>query len=699
MKTNYFTIFFILFTFNTFSQFTILDEAAEGSQGVFNDLVVYENDIIYNKSISGNSYQPRVFLNYGLEQNSINIHPNQNHALRLKEEVADFLFRQFYDGGYFQAGENIFGQAIPNNVSNSSTVFQLNKSRTMFLSNSFGLKSLDKVGDQTVVGRDTILGISKPYFTIKKVSSNSEKLIKVPEEIYDNGGSFYDMFLHNNTLHYSAYLVGKVELYTDNGFGESTRITNLQAGTAGTGILYATPTNNGIWFRGNNIISTGSGTENRGAELCFTNGSPDFNEPPAKGFGYIPFETGAEASNSVYYGSAPVIFGDVNDKIIYYAENTGMRKFYSHPGNLDLGMPSYVFTNNGSTSFAQLNNKIYIAYRINVFSSTSYKLYIVDGIPANTKTINLPFTTGISEFKVHNENIYYVANNNLYKFNPTTLTTEVLFNAPDGISKVTPYQNGFVFISGKKLLGWNIEKRQAIYDPNSAKTNLDSQINTNYELFFNSKKYEISFNDVLFTNADKLKIQLLDDNSLQKQFIIKNFTQKDGELNANVFYSINTFSDGNSHTSNISFTYNEAMFASINNFDASKLKVYKWQNNSSEEITSVLNLTTQTLTVNTSFEDQTFVYFSYSDANLGVNEIQLKDVTIYPNPASNTVNIKSINSDIEQIEIYNLQGKRVLKLINFKGKNQIDVSNLSKGIYILKAKSDDKMFSKKLIIK
>lgn len=699
MRKIYFLLVTLFFLQSISAQFVILDEAPQNSQGVFNDLVVYDNDIIYIKSIDGNTYTPRVFLNYGVPNKPIEINSGQNQALRLKQQVSDFLLRQFYNGGYYENGTKIFGQQIPNGTVNTENVLELNKSRTLFLPNSFGLKSVDQAGNHTLVGRDTITNVANPYYTIKIVQENLVKSVKIPESFYANNGTFGGFFTHNNTVHFSGTLDGRNELYVDNGFGEANQITNLSSGTSGTGILYPLTTSNGIWFNGLNIISTGSGTQNKGRELCFTNGSTSLNEPPALGFGYIPYETGIINANSGYNGSTPVIFGEVNGNIIYYAQNTGMRKFYSHPGNLDLGMPSYVFTDNGSTSFAKLNNKLYIAYRINSFSSTSYKIYVVDGKPANTQVVDIPFATGISQLMVYNNAIYYVANKSLHKLNPTTLNVEILFEAPNGILQLTPYQNGFVFISGKKLMGWNIEARQAIYEPNSSKTNSKTQNNINYQLSYNSKNYDISLNSVSFTTADKLKIQLLEDNSSQKQFVIKNFTQKEGELNASIFYAINTFSDGNSHTSNISFTYNKAMFASITNFDASKLKVYKWQNNSSEEIPAVLNLTSQTLTVNTSFEDQTFIYFSYSDANLGVNENQLKEVTIYPNPASKTVNIKSINSEIQQIEIYNLQGKRVLKLINFKAKNQIDVSNLSKGMYILKAKSDGKMFSKKLIIK
>ncbi len=74
------------------------------------------------------------------------------------------------------------------------------------------------------------------------------------------------------------------------------------------------------------------------------------------------------------------------------------------------------------------------------------------------------------------------------------------------------------------------------------------------------------------------------------------------------------------------------------------------------------------------------------------------DLIIYPNPTSNKLNIKTLNSVIEQVEIYNLQGKRVLKMMNFKDKKDINVSNLSKGIYFIKAKTENGIVSKKLVV-
>ncbi|MFY0604143.1 MAG: S8 family serine peptidase [Flavobacteriaceae bacterium] len=66
------------------------------------------------------------------------------------------------------------------------------------------------------------------------------------------------------------------------------------------------------------------------------------------------------------------------------------------------------------------------------------------------------------------------------------------------------------------------------------------------------------------------------------------------------------------------------------------------------------------------------------------NDIGLKDVNIYPNPVSNQLSFTFTNNQSEyQIDVYNVIGKKVISYIDLTS-NSIDVSSLSRGIYILK---------------
>jgi hypothetical protein len=85
--------------------------------------------------------------------------------------------------------------------------------------------------------------------------------------------------------------------------------------------------------------------------------------------------------------------------------------------------------------------------------------------------------------------------------------------------------------------------------------------------------------------------------------------------------------------------------------------------------------------VETNFANTTFQVLS--------NSIVTNDnsVGIYPNPAKDNVNIKA-NSAITSIEVYDAQGRIIQKKITNVENENLDVSNLTKGIYFLMIKTE-----------
>ena len=83
---------------------------------------------------------------------------------------------------------------------------------------------------------------------------------------------------------------------------------------------------------------------------------------------------------------------------------------------------------------------------------------------------------------------------------------------------------------------------------------------------------------------------------------------------------------------------------------------------------------------------------------LSTNDVQTKlnNITVYPNPTKNTLQIKGVNSlDISNVKIVNILGKEVY---SFQLKNSnIDVSNLNAGIYIVTIQADTKFKRMKFI--
>ncbi len=90
--------------------------------------------------------------------------------------------------------------------------------------------------------------------------------------------------------------------------------------------------------------------------------------------------------------------------------------------------------------------------------------------------------------------------------------------------------------------------------------------------------------------------------------------------------------------------------------------------------------------------------------NLGLseNEKMISDVLLFPNPAVNQVQVLFSQNDEENvtIQIVDMSGKIVQSKNNIKGGQiNVDTSNLSSGIYVVKIKSEEKTMTKKLIIK
>lgn len=81
---------------------------------------------------------------------------------------------------------------------------------------------------------------------------------------------------------------------------------------------------------------------------------------------------------------------------------------------------------------------------------------------------------------------------------------------------------------------------------------------------------------------------------------------------------------------------------------------------------------------------------------VGIDELELTNVSVYPNPATNVlyVNLSSINYSLEVI---NLIGEVVLKAENKSNTTSLELSNLKSGVYYLKISSERKQKQMKFV--
>ncbi|WP_298781999.1 chondroitinase-B domain-containing protein [uncultured Polaribacter sp.] len=84
---------------------------------------------------------------------------------------------------------------------------------------------------------------------------------------------------------------------------------------------------------------------------------------------------------------------------------------------------------------------------------------------------------------------------------------------------------------------------------------------------------------------------------------------------------------------------------------------------------------------------------------LSINENEILNVLIYPNPANNTLFIKDLENQISKVEIISLEGKIVTSLAqNNNNELKIDTSHLANGMYFIKLSNDKKESKTKLIV-
>jgi photosystem II stability/assembly factor-like uncharacterized protein len=77
--------------------------------------------------------------------------------------------------------------------------------------------------------------------------------------------------------------------------------------------------------------------------------------------------------------------------------------------------------------------------------------------------------------------------------------------------------------------------------------------------------------------------------------------------------------------------------------------------------------------------------FKFINDILNVNDNKIIGLNIFPNPANDIVNVSVGNEKISDIAIFDITGKQVISLHNISLNNtQVDVSNLEKGIYLMK---------------
>ncbi|WP_347373031.1 Omp28-related outer membrane protein [Aequorivita sp. Q41] len=129
--------------------------------------------------------------------------------------------------------------------------------------------------------------------------------------------------------------------------------------------------------------------------------------------------------------------------------------------------------------------------------------------------------------------------------------------------------------------------------------------------------------------------------------------------------------------------------------DCYEFRILDTASNGGGEITITDNQGTQLYHTNGNYGNGESSPFS-SNGVLGVNQNQLNDVRLYPNPATSTINLK--NAANANIEVYDILGKLILSENNISMDAQINVSQLQAGTYFMKIAKDNLLTTKKFLV-
>ena len=92
------------------------------------------------------------------------------------------------------------------------------------------------------------------------------------------------------------------------------------------------------------------------------------------------------------------------------------------------------------------------------------------------------------------------------------------------------------------------------------------------------------------------------------------------------------------------------------------------------------------------------ITFDVSCAGLSVNDFDLSNLKIYPNPVNGDyVTIQSPISGEKNIEVYDITGKRLINTI--LNSDKLDISSVSAGVYLVKVTVQGQSKVSKLIIR
>lgn len=738
------------------AQLILLDEPiGQVGEGFVYSVAIHDNDIVYCMSKTKQSFQPGVFLSNGVKEDRKEILENNSVRAYFKPFNSFYTPANIYGDNVYEAGNRKFAEVFSS--TGSLGYYEFNSTRTSLTPNNIIKNKIYPLGKgKGFVMLDTLHSQNQAEKKIRlKHFTNLGQINTYELGLLTNYAGFtpFKFFIWKNAVYYMAdNFISETDFYKVDALN-NIRITQNKHNRSSSSFRGAITYNNFylteeyIYFSGtdgeyyndtNGILRS---RQFRG--ISYTNGDIDFGSLDLQiengDDGGLGYRTVDPLGDNVV---PEKIIGIIEDKVVFenYRRNSSSSIYHSitKSGEYeDLTIP-----NNGSESASDsrtyhYKDKIYITKKDKEFSAPwrrYERIYVTDGTKDGTQSYVLPSFPNTDlkperaaftrvPFKVLNNKLYfavvYIINGDnkygILSINTETneIKTEILFTN-DVITHVVeditvadffPYNNGLVIQTNESLYTWNVDIRSRYFSPNQNKSESKTKNNDN-SLDYQGKEYSFNFaNTSLEKSDDSFKIQLLDTLSSKFKHVIKALpTNIEKGKVSHLFYTINTLEETNKYTSDITIGFQKEMFNNDLSLKADELSILAFYNETwNEIIPTSFDEVNKTVTFSGGLLPSDVSIFLKSSGVLSTENIELnsKSLSLYPNPVKSTLNISLKNNElIEQVDLYNLVGQKVYqKKLPLVKKAKANLSHLASNIYIIKIKTQNSIYSGKIVLK
>ncbi|WP_433816202.1 T9SS type A sorting domain-containing protein [Flavobacterium johnsoniae] len=303
-------------------------------------------------------------------------------------------------------------------------------------------------------------------------------------------------------------------------------------------------------------------------------------------------------------------------------------------------------------------------------------------------------TSGLSQYIEHNGKLYFVSRYYLHETDGTLENTRTVGEVWKAQQNLVQYSS--VIEAGNNLyfMFFSADLYQlAIWKFDSVNNNVAEIYNKISTHYFTPSNFTKTNNSLLFSGANEtggtslVSLNLTDyketnlgelSNGIPKPFIFLPLVDE------STFFQIND---------------NEYYIASLDQNQFRKGYIFDLRSNSLKQVAALDNVLSFV-----SFNDYLYYakdnkFWKYAN-NLNIPLVENKSsLVLYPNPSSDFINIKTENDTrLENFQIFDLNG-RLVRTSALDLNNKIDISNLNQGSYILKAKVNGALISKKIVKK